>query len=359
MTTMGDEIFKTSGMARVFGSHFGPRICLAPETGAGDGGERGQEGGEGSEGAGQDAGAEGQQERSFSASGAMTGDDAGSGDGSGENGAGDEGGDKGQEGAQGGAEHLPENWRELMAGEDKKLLGTLKRFKDPATFAKSFAEARETLSRTRSVELPESPTEAQLAEYRKAHGIPDKPDGYEVPKLEGFDWNDEDKALFADVFHEAHGANIPAKHVQALAQVVADARVKQLSDLYEADKSATDQTMNDLNAKYGPEYRSTIAGLNSFLDEIPEVGAKILDARLPDGTLLANVPGLMDHFIGLARDVRGDSGFTSGDTMARTTARKEEIQKIMKSDMSRYYAEGMDKEYAQILADEERRGARR
>jgi hypothetical protein len=55
------------------------------------------------------------------------------------------------------------------------------------------------------------------------------------------------------------------------------------------------------------------------------------------------------------RDRFGDVTFANSDSEKRHSARKSEIEAIMKEDINKYYETGADKEYAQILERESKR----
>ncbi len=87
----------------------------------------------------------------------------------------------------------PENWRDEMAGGDEKERKRLERFASPADVYKSNRELEKKLSTGKfKVDLPENPTEEQIAAYRKDMGIPE--DGkYDTEIGGGFVWSDDDK----------------------------------------------------------------------------------------------------------------------------------------------------------------------
>lgn len=266
-------------------------------------------------------------------------------------------GDDTGEGTEAGADA---DWRKEFTGGDEKLMKRISRYASPAGLVKALVAAQDKIAeKTAHAPLPDNATDEQKAEWRKANGIPDKPEGYQLPKINGFDWSDADKEVAQDFF----GSAIEANMSQAQAEKVFNWYAGRMQDIqakqYEADTNARAALEDELRAEWGPEYRQNVKMLARYAEKIPGAGADILAARLPDGRRLGEVPEFVKDLVERARDHYGDSSFIAGDGGSTMQNEKEQIEKIMKTDMNRYRSEGWDKKYLAILQAEERAGSRR
>ncbi len=104
----------------------------------------------------------------------------------------------------------PENWRELIAGDDKKELQYLQRFSAPADYHKSGVEARKKISAgefAKPLAKDAKPEEVQA--WRQANGIPEKPEGYFEKLPNGLVIGEDDKELFASFATDMHALHAP------------------------------------------------------------------------------------------------------------------------------------------------------
>ena len=101
-----------------------------------------------------------------------------------------------------------EDWREALAGKDEKELARLKRFASIENLHKSYREMEKRLSAARAVPtLPENATEEQVAEYRKAIGVPETPEGYGLKFADELKPTETDNELLNGFASHMHGRN--------------------------------------------------------------------------------------------------------------------------------------------------------
>lgn len=253
---------------------------------------------------------------------------------------------------------FPADWRDRMAGKDGKERKRLDRFKSPADVFKSYLAAEQRISSGEIKKpLPDYPTPEDVAEYRKAHGIPDKPDGYEIGGLpQGFAFGDEDKPVLADFLKSAHAGNMLPSEVNKVVGWYAARLQAQQTAMVEADRDFARAGEDELRAEWGGDYRRNVQAVNNFMGAIPgELGLVIANARGPDGRLLGNNPAIVRYFADLALEANPGTTFVAGDGSGKAMAtRKSEIELIMRTDIDRYYREKLDAEYGDILGREER-----
>lgn len=253
---------------------------------------------------------------------------------------------------------LPENWREIMADGDEKLLARLKRFSHPSKVTKSWLSAEQKISSGEFKKgLPENATPEQLAEWRTQQGIPEAPDKYVPPAIEGFEWGDADKPLLDAFFTDMHAANAPQAQVdaalKAYSKIVADAQVQRT----EADKAFRVENEDKLRADLGAEFRPQMTLVKRALEDTdgpipPAISQKLLSARDGEGNRIINDAATMKWLSELALNHYGPGAMISGDAKVTMTSRIDELRTLMKTDFRKYIETGGDKEYAKLLSQQ-------
>lgn len=209
----------------------------------------------------------------------------------------------------------PENWRDEMAGGDEKERKRLERFASPADVYKSNRELEKKLSSGKfKVDLPEKPTDEQLAAYRKEMGIPE--DGkYDTEIGGGFVWSDDDKPNLDFFAKRAYELNIPQGEFKKSLQIYADLQHKELTDTAERDDREWKATQDALRAEWGHEFRSNMNMLESIFP--PELLQPVYTARItnPDGSLGPKLGGskeFLNFLVGFMRKYAPDETIIPG-----------------------------------------------
>jgi hypothetical protein len=251
----------------------------------------------------------------------------------------------------------PDSWRELMAGEDEDAARLAKRYNSPKNILKALKEAQ-TVIRSGKLkrDMPDPSDEKAMAEWRKEQGVPDDPSGYKLPDTVTKRLTDDDKPVLASFTEFAHSKGAPP----AVVEIASEWYINQLeameSERIQSDTSAAEAAEDALRKDWAHgEFKANLTLAKRFAAEIPGVGASWSEARLPDGRRIGDIPEFVAWAADMGRDKFGDATFANSDSAERHASRKAEIEKVMKSDISRYYEEGMDKEYSQILERETRR----
>lgn len=259
----------------------------------------------------------------------------------------------------------PSDWREQVSeGIDPKQAKMLERFPSVKELAKSWIAQRQLISSgeyKRAAPKGDSPEE--LKAWREEQGIPDSPDGYEVPVAPGVDMNalDETSKAGIGVFKESFlAAGLNKEQGTVVAQGLLKMAALQTEATAQADASARDSVEDTLRAEWGAEYRRNIDINGAFLTKhFGDSMDDLLNARTPTGMRLADSPEFNKFLNTMAREGGGDILF-AGDTKGGSSidARLDEIKQIMGRDMGEYLSKGLDKEYAQLLERKEARGGR-
>lgn len=259
----------------------------------------------------------------------------------------------------------PDDWRAQMAQGNKDVEKLLKRYASPQSVADAFKNLRGRLdSGEFKKPLPDNPTEDEIAAFRKEHGIPDKPEGYEF--ADGLEVSEIDKPIL-DAFKEyAHGKNWTPDQVKDVTSWYFAAREHENEQMYENDQAYRQQAEDALRSELGNEFRPSINGLRNFMQQTfgPELTASIFSARLGDGTLAGNNPAFLKGFIHLMKEVNPAATVTLPDGNYGGKGVEEriaELEKQMQADINAWQSDknaAAQKEYVELLAARDKMKAR-
>lgn len=269
----------------------------------------------------------------------------------------------------------PDDWRERIAGTDEKMLAEMKRFASFENWAKSQRALRQKLASgeyKKADEFDPGWNDEKKAEWRKAQGIPDKPEGYALPEIDGHKWSDADKAAMAPLLEQMHATNAKPEAVQAVLGYYANVLQNVVEKRVAADREHKANLEDHLRAEWGPDYRPNVKLMQRALND-PELipggmgegglGAAIMAARLDNGQRLINMPGMATFLAQLAREKYGEGSLIPASEMTSLSTREDEITRIMNTDIQRYYRERnskgqtMEQELAEIMRRKEGRRA--
>jgi hypothetical protein len=252
---------------------------------------------------------------------------------------------------------IPENWRDLAADGDDDLLKELKRYGSLKGVAKALKEAKATIrAGVKEPAMPDPKDDRAMSEWRKAKGIPDDPTGYQLPETVTKRMTDADKPLIASFTEYAHAKHAPPAVVQIASEWYFDSLEAMEAERIAADKQASEVAEESLRETWGnAEFKGNLTLASRFVEAIPGVGKGWAEARLPDGRRIGDIAEFMEWASDQGRATFGDVTFATSDSEARHNNRKAELEQILKTDSARYWREGLDKEYGEILQKEEKR----
>jgi len=268
-------------------------------------------------------------------------------------------------GAQGSAA-WPENWREQIATatgtpEAGKLL---ERYQTPADMAKALLAAQQKI---RSGEYkraaPKGDSPEELKAWREEQGIPENPDGYQLPQVQGVDLATLDPATKAglDVLKGGlHEAGLSQDQAGKVSQSLIKLATIQAEATAEADARNMDAIEDTLRSEWGTDYRRNINMNGALLSQhFGNDMESVLNARMPNGMRLADNP-LFNKFLNTMARANGNDVMFDGDVKggASVDTHPEQIRQVMRSDINKYYAEGLDKEYGQLIEKQQARAGR-
>jgi hypothetical protein len=274
---------------------------------------------------------------------------------------------------------FPDTWRHDMAAGDKTFLRTLDRFENPAALAKAYKELSSKLSagELRAVRPPApDATPDQVAAWRTAHGLPENAETY-VSGLslgDGMLAGEANRPMLLSFAEAALGGNWSGEQYSQAVRWYFATQDRLLAERQRADGEFKHATARALAREWGNDYDVNRNTVVQFCDRhfAQDLKIDLLNARLPDGSLVANHPGFNRAILSVARtvDPRGTLlPNTSGAGISSVESRISEIEgKYMRaphgSDSWKTYWTGdsgarMQQEYRGLLAAREQvRGGR-
>lgn len=227
----------------------------------------------------------------------------------------------------------PDDWRKRMAGDDEKLLARAERFATPEEVWKSYLVADKKISEgVKPPELPENPTDEQLAEYREQVGIPKEWTEYNTEIGEGVVWGDDDKPMVDSFLEWSHENNVPQQYVTpALAWYN---KFQQDQQALIETQDLEDKTDNKvvLKEQWGADYQANINAIKGLFDGVnPELHEKLWAARGPDGVQLGNSPEFLKAFAQIARQANPAAMIAPGNPQKSAQAIDDRIKEIQKT----------------------------
>lgn len=179
----------------------------------------------------------------------------------------------GDEGAKDIADAKTDDWRSDLPEDLRK---TAERFNSKADAVRAIESFRKRESQVR---VPgKNATEEEIAAYRKAVGIPEKPEGYEFGDLQdGKDLTDDIKASRKEWGKRFHDLGIPKDAAKALSKMVSDDQQKYLAAQVEADKEFSKAQEDALRGEWKGDFDKNKTLANRAFKEVAERAGLSLD----------------------------------------------------------------------------------
>lgn len=276
--------------------------------------------------------------------------------------------------------YWPGDWREKaakrIAGDDEKKVKAemerLARIDDPASVYAMYRQIENTWASKNFVKLPpkEGASEADIKEYHKALGVPEKPEDYlkDIKLENGAVIGEQDKPMVQAFAAEAHKAGVPPAGVNAAINWYFKTQEDQAAKLDEADESFRVEATRALKEEYGGAYKRmtnniktlfTTAPGGANVDDAKSLGYRILNGRTADGRLIGNDPDIVRWLVGLAVDRNpADAVVEDGGGDASVDSEIDKIEKIMRTNRAEYNAKYADR-YKTLLNTREKIQARK
>lgn len=267
----------------------------------------------------------------------------------------------------------PDDWREKLAGEDRKALKTLERMADPSAVWKRAQELQAKLSSGEYMRVPpKDATEEDLAAYRKEIGLPEKPEDYEIALPQGAVMGEADKPIFDSFKGIAHKANMTPDQLNAAADWYFQMQRDQADAQDQFDDDFRKTAEDELRGEWGNDYRRNVNSITGLFAGAPDgVKDRLLASRIPvydkDGNVtgmapLGNDPNVVKWLVSLASEINPAATLVPGSPSSSAQSIDEEIKAIEKrmvDDREGYFKDDKAQErYRELLAAQEKLNSR-
>jgi hypothetical protein len=267
----------------------------------------------------------------------------------------------------------PDDWRQRLAGEDKKALKTLERMTDPGQVFKAYSELREKVSSGEYKRVPpKDATPEDLAAWRKEAGLPEKPEDYDVALPDGIVMGEADKPIFDSFKPVAHAANMTTEQMNAAADWYFKMQQQLADEQDDFDLNFRKTAEDSLREEWGNDYRRNVNAISGAFSSAPEgLKERFLKSRIPvmdeKGNVtgmapLGNDPDVVKWLASMALEINPASTIAPGSPSASMTSIKDEIaaiEKRMSEDRAGYFKdEAMQNRYRQLLEAQDKLGSR-
>ena len=268
---------------------------------------------------------------------------------------------------------LPETWRDIMAGGDADLLTELQRYPTYTDAAKNLLALKKQV-RSGSVQsepMPDigdgkDPAKVEaLKAWRAARGVPEVSTGYQLGDKDSLKerFSDADKPALDSVFEWAHSKGKSQAEINDFLGWYADYAGQSEEMLSQNDAKDFQTGEDELRSTWGVDYtknlgmaRKVATELFGGAEDVQKFGGSILEARLPNGTMLKNLPGFVRGLVEAGLAKFGDGAFVGEEAVKATESRKAELERAAATDYNEYVQSGKQKEYRTILDAEEKAG---
>ena len=248
---------------------------------------------------------------------------------------------------QGGA---PPSW---LAGLPEPLRAekSLASFRDVGALAQSYVETKKLVGAKTDglVRVPGADaTPEQVAAYRKAAGVPETPEGYQISRPEIALTGGWDAQAEKDFLGLAHKHHLPPAAAQALVNWYGNWEAQKLAT---AQQQAT-EVMGTLRREMGPNYEANLGRANRLITEVDKaVGGGFINAIGQSG--LGRNGFIVKGFAWLAQQmVESGAMETAGDMGTSVDEAKERLEAIKRDPKHPYNAggPGFDEARDEVLA---------
>ena len=211
----------------------------------------------------------------------------------------------------------PDDWRERLAGDDEAELKRLRRYQSFENFAKANRDLANQVKagQLRRHALPENASDSEVADYRKAWGIPEKPEDYGVAFPEGMQVSDADKADLAEFTKVAHDMNAPPALVKGMADWYFGLQERSMQQMYDAAQEQTINRRAEVKAEMGRDFDRNVRLAKADLASVvsAEKAEELVSLTLADGTKLGDHPDFIRYAVGAALRNADDEALVTSD----------------------------------------------
>ena len=225
-------------------------------------------------------------------------------------------------------------WRDRLAGNNSKARNYLKKFASEADFMNSALHAQDLIAKGQHKappKLSDNPTAKELAEYRKATGIPEEAKDYKITLPKNFQMNDGERELL-DNFKEAmHAKHVNPEIVQATFDWWLGFRESEEAVREGFAKQDARTNRSELEGEWGTDYDSNVKAIQAYaIDRLGEEGmVELMNLRLADGSFLGAKAPFLRLLAQPAKDWAGPDLIHTGDVDATAKSLQEQMDDLI------------------------------
>lgn len=253
-------------------------------------------------------------------------------------------------------QNWPDNWRDLLAGDDEGGKKQLERMSSPSDVMKAYRELVKKQGSGQLInKLPDNPTPEQLAEFRKANGIPETPDKYDLTLSDGLVIGEADKPLVDGFVKQMHDMNASPQMVKNALQFYFAEQTKQIEQVATQDSENRVKATQALQAEWGGEFKQNVDMAKNLL--VGQFGADtagaLFFARMPDGTIFGNNPSVLKGLVALAKEVNPAATLVpaGGNQVAAIGDEISKYETMLRDNPQEYYRDSKHQErFAQLMS---------
>jgi hypothetical protein len=169
--------------------------------------------------------------------------------------------------------------------------------------------------------------------------VPETPEGYTAPQIDGVEWSAQQKGALAEFAKAAHAKGMTQDAFEGSVRFWGE-KVAALKRIDAEDNQAAHARVQEV---WGDHTEGNMQLIQRALRELPgDLGRVLRGARDPDGRRLATHPEFAPLLLEIAQARHGKTG----------KARLEEIETIMRTDIGRYRSEKLDEEHLALRRGE-------
>lgn len=240
-----------------------------------------------------------------------------------------------------------DDWRGAAAKGDDKLVKRLERYDSPETAFAALFSAQDSIAKhgLRMQAPGADATPEQVTEYRKANGVPESADKYDLTLPNGLVVGEADKPIVEHFTKFGHGKNWSNDQVKQGLEWYYNFADENRRRTEDADAAFKEQGLAKLGELYKGDFKRNIRMVNEYLDGASEsVKTNILGARLPNGRLLGADPAMIDWLFQQAHFRNPQATVMGGNSEASVKAAETELAELrgMMGDKNSAYWKGPD-----------------
>lgn len=261
---------------------------------------------------------------------------------------------------------LPD-WRKQIAGDDPKAMSLLERYSTPKDFGKAYQDA---MAKIRSGELAK-PLAAdakpeEVAEWRKANGIPENPADYFKELPGGRVIGKDDQPMFDEVAKKLHARNVPPGAMHDLVEWYYGQQDAESAKVVEAERAHAREAEDKLREAWGTDYRANESHLENYINGLSaNLQHVVRDGFGPDGKKLAHNPEFKQWLSNIAREFNPFGMVSPGGHESQLKSVDAEIADLLKLSQDRHSkywkgpdAAGLQNRHIQLLESQQKLRAR-